>query len=58
MGADDFILGPIEIGKIIPLTTAGKIEIIMELLRDTDEDGNPIEPLLTKEEILKILETE
>lgn len=39
----------------VPLTPAGKIEIIMELLKDTDEDGSPTEPLMTKEEIMEIL---
>lgn len=55
MSSDDYILGPIEIGTIIPTTLSGKIDMVMELLRDTDDEGNPVEPLLTKEEIMEIL---
>ncbi len=45
------IAGP----SFLPITSAGKIHMIMEMMRDTDDDGNPIEPILSKEDIKRIL---
>lgn len=57
MIVDDLILGDVvRIGTILPITRAGKIQLIVELTKTEDEDGNPIEPILTEEDIKKILE--
>lgn len=42
----------------LPLTIAGKIQLISDLLDPVDEYGNPIEPLITKEEVIKLMEIE
>jgi len=42
----------------LPMTIAGKLQLIADLLDPRDEDGNPIEPFLTKEEVAELLEIE
>lgn len=39
------------------MTKVAKLQMILELIKDKDEEGNPIEPLLqlTNEEIIEIL---
>lgn len=40
----------------LPLSLSGKIQMIVDLNNAIDEDGKPIGPLLTKEDILKIMD--
>ena len=39
----------------LPITKAGRIQMILELCYPVDEDGNPLEPLLTEEQMLELL---
>lgn len=41
-------------------TAAARLRMILELTRDTDDEGNPIEPILklTNEEIIELLNIE
>lgn len=41
-------------------SAAGRLQAILELIRDTDDEGNLIEPILklTDEEIIKLLITD
>ena len=47
MGSDDWILGP--------QTSSGKLQMIISLMNEEDEDGNKI-LLLTKEQIMRLLD--
>jgi len=39
----------------LPATPSGRLEFVRNLMCPTDEDGEPLEPLLTEEQALKML---
>jgi hypothetical protein len=64
-GLDSFKAIQFKVGDILPLTPAGKLEMILELIKDYDdiydEYGDLVgrtyrEPILSPEEIIKILD--
>lgn len=45
--------GSIPSAPTIKLSVSAKVQIIMELMAEVDDEGNPKEPLITKEQAWK-----
>ena len=54
MSTDEFNLKTFA-GTLLPETPAGKLGLLAELCRDTDDEGNPLDPILTPAEVIAIL---